>query len=90
MHRDDILDIYTEACKVLKLKHMSLNNNKIIKIINTLIVLKLKEQIKKDYCSIGFPLYVNDFNVSWSSLTTSLANGTYPKSDAKVCPSVIA
>ena len=45
---------------------------------------------KGDYCSIGFPLYVNDFNVSWLSLTTSLGKGTYPKSDAKVCPSVIA
>jgi len=88
MYTEDILGIDTEAYKVMKLNTNLLTIIKIL--INPIVCVKLKEQIKKDYCSIGFPLYVNDFNVSWSSLTTSSGNGTYPKSDAKVCPSVIA
>ena len=58
MYRDGVLGIYTEACKVLKLKHISINNNKIIKISNNLIVLKLKEQIKKIIVVLGF-LYMS-------------------------------
>jgi len=53
-----VLDILYRSLQSTEIEHMSLNNNKIIKIINTLIVLKLKEQIKKIIVVLGF-LYMS-------------------------------
>jgi len=47
-------------------------------------------EIRMDLQLNGFPWNVNDLIVSWSSLTTSSGNGTYPRFGADFCPSIIA